>query len=206
MSTCLPIRRDAILRHSILWAATLSFTGLGLASAAPPPPWPYPGPQVAPPPPVMPEDVVHPDGSLVGQPGWFGAPPLPLRGDDPSLYTAPSMPVPVTPGTNRYAVSPPPGTLGQTYRQRSALIPDDKHPRVGIVEVHLPEDVDVSGRELKSTWTGEVWRLESKEPLLPGLPHIYAIKAEKRNAAGEVTSTEVRWVRLIMGRVVDLKF
>lgn len=142
--------------------------------------------------------VVHPDGSLVDQPGWIGAPPRPL------LPIAP--PVPVTPGANRFDVVPPPGTLSQTYRRRSSLIPDDKHPRVAAVEVYLPEDVDVSARGLKSSWTGKVWRLESKEPLLPGLPHIYAIKAEKRNAEGEVISTDVRWVRLIMGRVVDLEF
>lgn len=142
--------------------------------------------------------VVHPDGTLVEQPGWVGAPPRPL---------APAVPpLPVTPGANRFDVVPPPGTLGQTYRRRSSLIPDDKHPRVAVVEVHLPEDVDVSARGLKSSWTGKVWRLESKEPLLPGLPHIYAIKAEKRNAEGEVISTDVRWVRLIMGRVVDLDF
>jgi hypothetical protein len=71
--------------------------------------------------------------------------------------------------------------------------------------VHLPEDVDVSARGLKSTWTGEVWRLEAEMPLLPGVPHIYAVKAERDTGHGE-KSIDVRWVRLIMGRIVELEF
>lgn len=119
------------------------------------------------------------------------------------------------PLVNRFAVSPPPGTLGQTYQRRSQLMPDEarpkassieKHPRGAAVDVYLPEEVDVTARGLKPHWTGKVWRLETADPLLPGIPHIYAIKAERRNKAGEVTSTDVRWVRLIMGRVVDLEF
>lgn len=182
--------------------AVLTLASNAMTSAAPPIPSPY----VAPPSPVAPRDIAHPDGSLVTQPGWIGAPPRPIQGEYADPYPVQEMPVPVTPGTNRFAVSPPPGTLGQTYRQRSSLIPDDKHPRCAAVEVYLPEDVDVSGRGLKASWTGKVWHLETKDPLLPGLVHIYAIKAEKRNDAGEVVSTDVRWVRLIMGRVVDLKF
>jgi len=119
------------------------------------------------------------------------------------------------PAVNRFAVSPPPGTLGQTYQRRSSLMPDEtrpkstnieRHPRSAAVDVYLPEEVDVTARGLKPKWTGKVWRLETTDPLLPGVPHIYAIKAERRNKAGEVTSTDVRWVRLIMGRVVDLEF
>ncbi len=114
--------------------------------------------------------------------------------------------LPVNPGHNRFDVSPPPGTLGRTYQQRSRLLEEDEHPRIGKVEVRLPEEVDVSARGLKSTWTGEVWILESKDPLVPGLPHVYAVKAERRDPQGKVVSTDVRWVRLIMGRVVELDF
>jgi hypothetical protein len=102
---------------------------------------------------------------------------------------------------DRFTVTPPPGTLGQTYKRRTSLIPDTKHPRVGIVEVHLPENVDVSARGLKVKWTGKVWRLES-DPLVPGVPHIYEITA----SYGEGTTPQVRTVRLIMGRVVDVEF
>ncbi|MBC8113823.1 MAG: hypothetical protein H7062_05560, partial [Candidatus Saccharimonas sp.] len=70
-------------------------------------------------------------------------------------------------GTDRYGVAPPPGTLGQTYQRRTRLIDDEKHPRVGIVEVHLSENYEVTAKGLKVKWTGKVWRLES-DPLLPG--------------------------------------
>lgn len=103
--------------------------------------------------------------------------------------------------TDRFGVAPPPGTLGQTYKRRSALIDESKHPRVGIVDVHLPEAVDVTAKGLKSKWTGKVWRLES-DSLMPGVPHIFEVKA----SWGEGTQPQVRTVRLIMGRVVDLEF
>jgi hypothetical protein len=105
--------------------------------------------------------------------------------------------------TDRFGVAPPPGTLGHTYHRRTRLLDDKKHPRVGIVEVHLSENYDVSAKGLKSKWTGKVWELES-DPLLPGVPHIFEIKAEwgPENARKK----EVRTVRLIMGRAVDLEF
>ncbi len=107
---------------------------------------------------------------------------------------------------NRFGMSPPPGTLGRTYQQRSRIHEDEKHPRFAAVDVYLPEDVDVTARGMKSKWTGKLWRLEVKDPLLPGVPHIYAIKAEKTTKDGTVLSTDVRWIRLIPGRVVDLQF
>lgn len=107
-------------------------------------------------------------------------------------------------GTNRWGMMPPPGTLGRTYHRRSTLISDDEHPRTGAVIVKLPEEADISGRGLKVKWTGEEWRLTSEQPLVPGVPHIYAVKAEWDTPTGRVQ--QVRWVRLIMGRVVDLEF
>jgi hypothetical protein len=105
---------------------------------------------------------------------------------------------------NGWGERPPPGTLGRTYRRRSALVSDDVHPRTGVVLVYLPEQADVSARGLKVTWTGDVWRLETDQALIPGVPHIYAVKAEWDTPEGP--AIEVRWVRLIMGRVVDLDF
>lgn len=104
-------------------------------------------------------------------------------------------------GTDRFGIAPPPGTIGLTYKRRTRVIDDSKHPRVGIVEVQLPEEVDVTAVGLKSKWNGKVWRLES-EPLLPGVPHIYEVKAQWY----EGTEPQVRTVRLIMGRIVDLEF
>ncbi len=110
------------------------------------------------------------------------------------------------PGTDRFGMTPPPGTLGRTYHQRSRIFDDEKNPRMAAVDVYLPENVDVSARGMKSIWTGKHWRLEVKDPLLPGVPHIYAIKAERKTPEGEVASTDVRWIRLIPGRIVDLRF
>lgn len=141
------------------------------------------------------------------------AAPLPLGQTlTPTPVVGDYAPVPVNAGnqdrsvTNRFGVTPPPGTLGRTYQQRSRIFDDEKHPRMAAVDVYLPEDVDLSARGMKSVWTGKLWRLEAKDPLLPGVPHIYAIKAEKKSKTGEVLSTDVRWIRLIPGRVVDLHF
>ncbi|MEK6262458.1 MAG: hypothetical protein AABP62_27990 [Planctomycetota bacterium] len=106
-------------------------------------------------------------------------------------------------GTDRFGVAPPPGTLGQTYQRRTRLIDDEKHPRVGIVEVHLSENYEVTAKGLKVKWTGKVWRLES-DPLLPGIPHIYEIKSEWGPEGAK--QHQIRTVRLIMGRIVDLEF
>ena len=69
--------------------------------------------------------------------------PVPFNPNQPGMVTGPGIPHesevtsgPVT-GTDPYGIAPPPGTLGQTYHRRSRLIDDEKHPRVGIVEVHL---------------------------------------------------------------------
>lgn len=107
-------------------------------------------------------------------------------------------------GSNRWGMTPPPGTLGRTYLRRTTLIDDDMHPRVGVVMVKLPEQANVSGRGLKVKWTGTEWRLESVEPLVPGISHVYAVKAEWDTPSGKVQQT--RWVRLVMGRAVDLEF
>ncbi len=54
-----------------------------------------------------------------------------------------------------YSGSPPPGNLGRTYQVRTRLIPEDKHPRTGMVEMRLPEDTTISSQGLKATWTGD---------------------------------------------------
>lgn len=100
---------------------------------------------------------------------------------------------------NRFQMIPPPGTLGKTYQQRSRALDESKHPRVGVVELRVPEEYDVSAKGMKAKWTGEVWRLES-DPLIPGNSHIYDIRIENGGAV------QWRTVRLIMGRVVDVDF
>ena len=106
-------------------------------------------------------------------------------------------------GTDRYGIAPPAGTLGQTYQRRSRLIDDEKHPRMAGVDVHLSENYDVSAKGLKAKWTGTVWHL-SNEALLPGIPHIYEVKVEWGPEGAK--QHEIRTIRLIMNRVVDLEF
>jgi hypothetical protein len=127
-----------------------------------------------------------------GNPGIVG---------DPGIGPSPVGTVPQYGVPDRFGYAPPPGTLGQTYLRRSRPIEENKHPRVGAVEVNLPEWVDVTAKGLKPKWTGKLWRLES-DSLIPGVPHIFEIKA----SWGDGTQPQVRTVRLIMGRIVDLDF
>jgi hypothetical protein len=182
-----------------------------IPEVAPPPPVPKPIPPQAtslpppPPPPLTAPKPIPPQATTL--------PPTPIPAVPEAAAPEPSSPVissepigtPIPiPGTNRFGMAPPPGTLGKTYQRRTTLLPDEKHPRVGIVNVHVGEDVDVTARGLKSKWNGEYWQLESEAPLIPGIPHIYAIKTERKYPNGQ-TQVDVRWVRLIMGRVVDLE-
>ena len=99
------------------------------------------------------------------QPMPGGPMPGPGTSLSPGVLNGPTV------GTDSYGVAPPAGTLGQTYQRRTRLIDEEKHPRVGIVEVKLSENYEVTAKGLKVKWTGKVWRLES-DPLLPGTPHI----------------------------------
>ena len=49
-----------------------------------------------------------------------------------------------------------------------------------------------------------IWHFESK-PLYPGLDHIYRVQANFKNPDGTERKAE-KYVRLIMGRVVELTF
>lgn len=139
-----------------------------------------------------------------------GAPPAQAWAAGPAVapmppFTGPQpLAVAAAPGVDRFGMSPPPGNLGRTYKVRTRPIDKDLHPRMGVLEVSLPESADVTADGLKPSWTGEKWVLKSEEPMLPGLPQIYAVKA-KFERDGQ-TVTEYRWVRLILGRVVELSF
>ena len=111
---------------------------------------------------------------------------------------------------------PPPGTIGKTYRLPSRPVPVEKHPRVGMIDVKVvgAESVivhDMNAMRTEDTIDGfrdakdpNVWHFESK-PLYPGLDHVYRVQANFKTPDGKESSAE-RYVRLIMGRVVELKF
>ncbi|QDU38855.1 hypothetical protein Mal4_31870 [Maioricimonas rarisocia] len=126
------------------------------------------------------------------------------------------MPGPISPYYRPLPrVAPPPGTLGRTYRLRSRPVPVEKHPRVAMIDVHVENAVDVTVRgtndyRVEDTLDGfqddddpSLWRFESK-PLVPGLPHIYEVEVEYATPEGTTTSKQL-YVRLIMGRIVELK-
>jgi len=103
---------------------------------------------------------------------------------------------------------PPPGTLGRTYMRPVRIVPWDKHPRIGMLDVEVldtlkqglahnvkikvtTEDMYGNYKPLKG-FRGEkgVWHFETAHPLLPTVPHIYNVRVE---LIREVTVTEVRY-------------
>ncbi len=145
-----------------------------------------------------------PDGGIEGH-APFGPPPAPW---DPAPGPIPQGPHPVGPppaGLNPNADGPPPGTVGQTYRRPSRLIPSDKHPRTAMIDVSVEDAYDVSVDGMKAYRAKDgIWRLETKEPLIPGLPHIYHVRAVL--GEGDDAPVEYRTVRLIPGRILDLQW
>ncbi len=119
------------------------------------------------------------------------------------------------PAVNMSQPAPPPGTIGQTYQLPSRPVPVEKHPRVGMIDVRITDAKDVIVHDMNPMRTEEtidgfrdakdpnIWHFETK-PLYPGLDHIYRIQAKVKNADGTEKKVE-RYVRLIMGRVVELR-
>lgn len=112
-------------------------------------------------------------------------------------------------------ITPPPGTLGQTYQLRSKPVPVDMHPRVALLDVYVPNATQVFVHDMNPYRTQDrldgfqdvedpnMWHFET-EPLYPGLPRIYRVEARVNGPNGP--ATEERYVRLIMGRVIELQF
>lgn len=111
---------------------------------------------------------------------------------------------------------PPPGTIGQTYQMKSRPVPVKMHPRAAIVDVHIPNATNVRVHDMNVYRTQDfldgfqddqdptVWHFTS-EPLIPGIPHIYRIEARFPGPDGK-EKMEERYVRLIMGRVIEVTF
>jgi len=125
-------------------------------------------------------------------------------------------PVPPTPSTQpsplRLApVGPPPGTLTKTYRQPSRLIPEDRHPRTGMLDVwNVPAGVKVTVKNMKGHLGKDcVWHFETERPLVPGIPHIYRVRIGTQPVptySNRFATGDVRTIRLIRGRIVDLRY
>ena len=101
---------------------------------------------------------------------------------------------------------PPRGTLGLTYSRITHPVPDDKHPRLGMLAIrdmkrHPVVTVrDMGGLRLQSG----IWLFESSRPLDPGASHI--VRVEARSQMTDIAPYTTRFVRLIPGRIVYLDF
>ena len=110
---------------------------------------------------------------------------------------------------------PPPGTIGRTYRMKSRPVPVSMHPRAAIVDVRVKgaSEVRVHGMNVYRTEDflegfqdhrePDMWHFQA-DPLMPGLKHIYRIEARFNGPEGP--TMQERYVRLIMGRVIEVEF
>ena len=128
---------------------------------------------------------------------------------NPQYGHRPTVRVPYHPhpvARKRVPVLPPPGTLGWTYRQPSRPIPEAEHPRTGMLEIHgLTSHCKVTVNQIEGfRGTDCIWYFKTKRPLVPGVPHIVTVRA--RVVRNGVLCDDVRVVRLIRGRIVDLSY
>lgn len=104
------------------------------------------------------------------------------------------------------AASTPRGTLGVTYFRHTHPVPEDKHPRLGMLAVRDKQRFRIvvvrgmGGLRLKNG----IWLFESDRPLDPGASHIVCIEAKDHMM--DVDAITKRYVRLIPGRIVYLDF
>ena len=101
---------------------------------------------------------------------------------------------------------PPRGTLGLTYSRISHPVPEDKHPRLGMLAIrdnNRHPVVSVRGMGGLRLQNG-VWLFESARPLDPGVNQI--VRVEARGDMQDVVPYTTRFVRLIPGRIVYLDF
>jgi hypothetical protein len=101
---------------------------------------------------------------------------------------------------------PPRGTLGLTYSRISHPVPEDKHPRLGMLAIrdnNRHPVVSVRGMGGLRLQNG-VWLFESARPLDPGVNQI--VRVEAREDMQDVVPYTTRFVRLIPGRIVYLDF
>lgn len=161
-----------------------------------------------------------PAGTVLGQPqvvnpyavqpglAPYALPPglAPQAAATTQLAVPPSLLFNVTPIDPK---SPPPGTLGRTYLRQSRMVPHDKHPRCGMLDVEIIDSVKagldprikikIITRDIYNNFeplegfTGDdgIWHFES-EPLLPTVPHIYDVRLE--------LVEEIQTVEYMLGR------
>lgn len=126
------------------------------------------------------------------------------------------MPVQGNGSVDLYAgATPPPGTIGQTYQLRSRPVPASMHPRTGMVDLRIANASNVVIHSMNANLAEDklsgfqdqhdptMWHFSS-EPLLPGTAHIYRIEAQVAGPNG--VTTQERYIRLVMGRLIEVNF
>ena len=105
---------------------------------------------------------------------------------------------------------PPPGTLGQTYTRYSKPIDLDEHPRSSEIEIsgaqHLELELEGVQKYKGELHPDGIWRFKSERPLIPHIPQIYKVKSVTKDVHGRKVDQNVRYVRMIPGRIVYLAF
>ncbi|WP_437204322.1 hypothetical protein [Planctomicrobium sp. SH664] len=137
--------------------------------------------------------------------------PIPMTGLVPGgLSGAPVYAPPPAP-----MVQPPPGTLGRTYQMKSRPVPSSMHPRTAMLDVRVKGASEMLVHDMNQFRTEDsldgfqdpddpsMWHFQS-QPLWPGIPHIYRIEARFDGPDG--VRMEQRYVRLIMGRLIEVEF
>ncbi len=99
-----------------------------------------------------------------------------------------------------------PGTLGKTYTKTSHRIPEDKHPRLGMLAVRDNDKIAYLSVQKMSGFRMDsgVWLFETDRPLVSWTENI--VRIEARREAADVEPYAVSFVRLIPGRLVYLDF
>lgn len=128
--------------------------------------------------------------------------PAPITGGFPE---SPLL-APAAGGTDYGTMTPPPGTLGQTYRRYTRPIPTEKHPRAAMLEVfHVAKGLKLTVHGMDGFLDKEgVWHFETEKPLLPGTTNIRKVLVFDKE--GFLVEDMVRSVRLIPDRIVELEY
>ena len=81
-----------------------------------------------------------------------------------------------------------------------------------MVEIQgVPEGIDVTAQVIHGQKTegirGDdgVWYIETEKPMIPGIPHIYRVTM-KAEGSRRFDDDDVRYVRFIYGRIVELRY
>ena len=136
-------------------------------------------------------------------------PTMPIHGPHPAQADGRRYPIHPLPGraAEESSLFPlVPGTLGKSYTKTSHMIPESKHPRLGMLAVRDSGKVEYLSVQRMNGFRMEsgVWVFETDRPLVSWTENI--VRIEARRDADDTEPYAVSFVRLIPGRLVYLDF